>query len=256
VGLLCNNYRDSFGTYKYFGATTVNGASPYDQTGSNNLPGGQRNIFASQASISLLSAKPAGARHPVAWLMPQKPGGLASRNATTINLTQTGLAVLGLPATGSTTITFDATGTGGLIAGATGTATITFSQTGVLASVATISGSTTITFTPTALLGALAGLSATGTITLTPTAISYAVGYMSGLSTNETEFSASNLANAVWQALAASYNDSGTMGAKLNSAASAGDPWSTSLPGTYTGDQAGKVLSDVKNKTKLIPGLF
>jgi hypothetical protein len=216
-----------------------------------------RNRFFGEGFTDEKAGVPRGYRHPASWVMPEKPGGLASSNEANVSLSSDNcLAVLGFPATGTATITFDATGTGGLIAGAIGSATITFSSSAILASVATISGSADITFTPTALLGALAGLSATGTITLSPTAISYAIGYMSGLSTNETEFSASNLAAAVWQALAATYNESGTMGAKLNSAASAGDPWSTSLPGTYTGDQAGKILSDVKNKTKLIPGLF
>lgn len=231
------------------GATTCLERQNYNQK--------DRNRFFGEGFTDEKAGIPRGYRHPASWVMPEKPGGLASSNEANISIASDNmLAVMGLPTSGSTTITFDATATGGLIAGAIGSATITFSSTAVLASVATISGSANITFTPTALLGALAGLSATGTITLTPTAISYAIGYMSGLSTNETEFSASNLANAVWQALAASYNDSGTMGAKLNSAASAGDPWSTSLPGTYTGDQAGKILSDVKNKTKLIPGLF
>jgi hypothetical protein len=216
-----------------------------------------RNRFFGEGITDKKAGVPRGYRHPAAWVKPEKPGGLASSNEAVLSLSSDNcLAVLGLPTSGSTTITFDATGTGGLIAGATGTATITFSQTGVLASVATISGSTTITFTPTALLGALAGLSATGTITLTPTATSYAVGYLSGTSTNETEFSAAALAAAVWSALAASYNEAGTMGEKMNDAGAAGDPWSTSLPGTYTGDQAGKVLSDVKKKSNLIPGLL
>ncbi len=236
-------------TIKTGGATTCQERQNYNQI--------NRNRFFGEGFTDEKAGVPSGHRHPGAWVMPEKPGGLASRSEATVSVTSDNmLAVMGFPASGSTTITFDATGTGGLIAGAVGTATITFSSTAVLASVATIAGTANITFSESALLGALAGLSATGTITLTPTAISYAVGYLSGTSTNETEFSAAALAAAVWSALAASYNEAGTMGEKMNDAGAAGDPWSTSLPGTYTGDQAGKVLSDVKKKSNLIPGLL
>ena len=51
-----------------------------------------------------------------------------------------------------------------------------------------------------------------------------------------------DIAQAVWNALAAQYNISGTMGRKLNEASSAGDPWATTLPGVYTGDQAGYIV--------------
>lgn len=59
---------------------------------------------------------------------------------------------------------------------------------------------------------------------------------------NEGTASVAQMAEGVWNALAADYNDSGTMGQKLNGAASAGDPWSTELPGAYAPDQAGGIV--------------
>lgn len=53
----------------------------------------------------------------------------------------------------------------------------------------------------------------------------------------------------VWSPLATNFNTGGTMGAKLNSAASAGDPWSTALPGTYSAGQAGFILGTNLNAT-------
>ena len=47
---------------------------------------------------------------------------------------------------------------------------------------------------------------------------------------------------AVWDATAAAHNTAGTTGNKLNSAASAGDPWTTALPGAYAAGTAGKIL--------------
>lgn len=55
-----------------------------------------------------------------------------------------------------------------------------------------------------------------------------------------------NLAAAVWNSIAASFNTAGTMGAKMNSAASAGDPWSTPLPGTYLSTEAGGILAQIQ----------
>jgi hypothetical protein len=55
-----------------------------------------------------------------------------------------------------------------------------------------------------------------------------------------------NLAAAVWNSIAASFNTAGTMGNKLNSAASAGDPWGTALPGSYLSTEAGGILSQIQ----------
>lgn len=244
MGLLNNNCRDSFGVARFFGATLFNNVSLSTETHTNRLPGGSRNIFASQAGISGKSSKPAGSRHPVAWQMPQKAGGLASHNATSITFSQTGNAVRGLPATGSTSITFTSTATGGLIVSAIGSATITFSTTAVLNSVASASGSATITFSGSALLGAQAGLSGSSTITFSGTAESYAIGYMSGLSTSETEFSAAALADAVWNALLTDYDLAGSFGEAMAAAGSAGDPWITPLPGAYADGTAGKIVGE------------
>jgi len=219
-----NGYRDNFGGLRFFGGgILVNGA--YTQV-SQGYTGAARNLWAGEAGIDPKSSVPAGARHPVAWRMASTAGGLASRNQAKVTVSQTALAVLGLPAAGSTTITLDVTdATGSLIVSGSGSATIDFSVTGTILSVASASGTAEITFTPTGLIGAQAGISGSASATLTPTANISAIGYMSGLSTNETEFSAAALANAVWTASAAAYNETGTMGEKLNDAGSGSNPW-------------------------------
>jgi hypothetical protein len=67
---------------------------------------------------------------------------------------------------------------------------------------------------------------------------------------------AQQVASAVWAAIAADNNTPTTMGEKLNDAGSASNPWSVELPDVYTGNQAGKILADVKDKTNLIPALL
>jgi hypothetical protein len=53
-----------------------------------------------------------------------------------------------------------------------------------------------------------------------------------------------SVASAVLDATAASYNTAGTIGNKINSAASAGDPWSTAVPGAYAAGSAGYILGN------------
>lgn len=49
-------------------------------------------------------------------------------------------------------------------------------------------------------------------------------------------------ATLVLDVAASSHNTAGTIGAKINSAGSAADPWATALPGSYTSGQAGFIL--------------
>lgn len=63
---------------------------------------------------------------------------------------------------------------------------------------------------------------------------------------NQSEATVQQLVDGVWNALAASYNTAGTMGAKMNSAASAGDPWGTVLPGSYLSTEAGGILAQIQ----------
>jgi hypothetical protein len=53
---------------------------------------------------------------------------------------------------------------------------------------------------------------------------------------------AAGVAAAVWDAVASSYDDASSMGALLNDAGAAGDPWDTALPGAYTSGKAGYIL--------------
>jgi hypothetical protein len=50
------------------------------------------------------------------------------------------------------------------------------------------------------------------------------------------------IADAVWDEVLSGHLTSGTTGAGLNAAGSAGDPWSTSLPGAYGAGTAGYIL--------------
>lgn len=61
---------------------------------------------------------------------------------------------------------------------------------------------------------------------------------------------AAAIADAVWEELIADHSGtSGSTAEALNAAGSAGDPWVTALPGSYTSGQAGKIIGDNINAT-------
>jgi len=57
------------------------------------------------------------------------------------------------------------------------------------------------------------------------------------------------IADAVWDEAIAGHLVAGSTGNALNSAGSAGDPWSTGLPGAYGAGTAGKIIGDNINAT-------
>jgi len=81
------------------------------------------------------------------------------------------------------------------------------------------------------------------------------VSLSSGLDFTSTQ--KTSIENTVWDAAISGHLTAGSTGAKLNSAAAAGDPWSTSLPGAYGAGTAGYILGtnlnakvgDVKTQT-------
>ncbi len=72
------------------------------------------------------------------------------------------------------------------------------------------------------------------------------VGSISGVSfpSGFSSLTTSTIAAAVWDLTVSGHTTSGTFGAAMNAAGSAGDPWSTSLPGSYGSGTAGYILGN------------
>ena len=58
---------------------------------------------------------------------------------------------------------------------------------------------------------------------------------------------AATIADAVWDELLSGHAVVGSTGAALTSASALGDPWAVTVPGTYTGNQAGAILGNNLN---------
>jgi hypothetical protein len=104
---------------------------------------------------------------------------------------------------------------------------------------------------PAALVGgrmdASIGAVATGVITAAAIAAD-AIG-ASELAADAVAEIAAAVAVSVWTETLASHLTAGSTGAGLNAAGSAGDPWSTTLPGGYGAGSAGKIVGDNLNAT-------
>lgn len=198
-------------------------------------------------SMSPYTAIPNGYTPPSTWSMAQKSGGMASY-VRLVGDGEVGSANLagGLnavaPLSGSGNITNAALGLIlSAVAAITGSGTVSGDITGKLEAVAALAGSGDIT----AALGALASLvgALTGSGGASANILAKA-GISADINVTGDLLSTANVASAIWGALASAFNEAGTMGNALNSAGGAGDPWITTLPGSYVAGQAGYIVGN------------
>lgn len=212
--------------------------------GSNNM-----NFYTGDAVITSVTDKASfsnGYYPPYTWILAPKAGGLSMvyrKIVGTGDITDANLAG-GLNGDATLTGAGDITSaTGNLIVSAvaalSGSGDITADISGTLQGVVNLVGAGDLTAALGALASLVADLTGAGDVT---SGIS-AIGSMSAnIVVSGDVVTAQECAAAVWEALAADFNNPGTMGEKMNSAASAGDPWSTSLPGSYAAGTAGNIV--------------
>ncbi len=256
-----NVYKESVIPFTQFGGTTMSCEFPNFNGEENWLT-----IFAGEGGFTDQTSMPDGNYPPVCWKMPLKAGAITSRSrligvggcVASGNLGYQIIAAL----SGSGTIS-DALGTliVNLVADISGNGTISnAAMQAFLFALADLYGSGDITDADLEAVGELiSALTGTGVITSTLTG----TGLLSADIKSYGDLTPEGLRDAVWNAIATSYNESGTMGQKLNSAAVGGVDydalaeavWDAEVSGR-NGTEAGKVLADIKSKTNLIPGLF
>jgi hypothetical protein len=248
--LLANGFRDTLGAYQIYGATQSNNAYPSAGVANYARTAATRNLTAGQGITDDTVALPSGNRHPSAWMMPQKPGALASRNSVTgtggmtdadiwaVKLAEAALVGQGdLSAIGSLIVQ--------AIADLTGTGEITDADVkAFLAAVASLTGSGTVSAADLEGFGAvLAAVSGSGTLagsTLT------GVGELDAdLVVTGTGLTTANVGQSVWAAIASANNTAGTMGEKLNDAGSASNPWTEVIESGYTAAEILRLLAAV-----------
>jgi hypothetical protein len=208
-----------------------------------NKPSMSRAAF-SNPTWDAKSSIPDGARPPHSWILAQTGGGLSSRNIIEGTGALSASGALGKNALADLAGSGALSATGALIVSAVadlvGSGSITTATLlAILQVAADLTGSGTLAADVDALGWILADLEGTGALT----APNYGVGHMEADILPYTELSPAALASAVWSAVAADNNESGTMGEKLNDAGSASNPWTETIEGTYTAAELLRIMA-------------
>ena len=168
-----------------------------------------------------------------AFTVADADGQLISSGEGTASLaftTNTPLLTASLEAIGSTSFTLLASGAIGAEASASGSAALTFATAADILPLDDTpparTASSTMTFSMAAAIlptdDASPARTGTANFAVTGALVPYAVGQMVGSTVDTSILTSDVIAAAVWQSLAASFADAGTMGQKLNNAASGG----------------------------------
>jgi len=224
MGVLTNGYRDKIGVFRTYGGSFHNNSFPQGTLGNYNLTGMKRNITAGEGGVSKLVGLPSGYRHPGAWMLPQVAGNISARNTVSGSGSFTADAQSGFNldanVTGSGDVTTALLGLiVSILASISGSGGVTSATTEALTSlVASITGSGSATAIGQGLADLAAALEGEGAINPNNTALMDVAATIRGYS----DLTPEGIRDNVWGALASSYNNAGTMGAKLNTASSGG----------------------------------
>ena len=253
MALIRNGSHQLSGINRMFGAVGASGLRSVFACG-----GVARNFDSGEHAVSGVTNKaaiPSGARHPLAWKMGTKAGSMASANDISMGLSPSASGALGVNGVAAIPMAIDFSQAAmGLVT--SGVASVTFSITvpapgmvGAVGGSANVSG---INFTVSPTLGAKSGLAVSMPMTITVQPSIQAKGSIAATITNEgAAVTPTSVAAEVWGTVAASFNVAGTMGNKMNSAASAGDPWGTLIPASYGAGTAGQILGTLQNDINL-----
>jgi hypothetical protein len=210
--------------------------------------GSRRNLFMGEADMSYTASIPDGTRHPVAWLMPQKAGGLRTFNNVngtgTISASILSVKLLEAVIDGEGNLTAFGSLLVQALANITGSGGVSDADLlAFLAMVAAIGGSGDAEGTATGLAELLATL--TGSGTLEDSVISGIAELIADLVVTGTGLTAGDVASAVWSSVASANDIAGSMGEKLNDAGSASNPWTEVIESGYTAEEILRLISSV-----------
>lgn len=194
------------------------------------------------------SAWPNGYNTHYAWLHAEKAGGIASQYRINGQASATAAGAMGVNGEAAIAGSASLSAIGDLIVSAvaaiTGTGSVSANALATLQAAATLAGSGNVSAAIEALAwaaGQCAGVGAVASEARATGALSATieVGGSGGALT------ADQVATAVWSASAASNNDAGTMGEKLNDAGSAANPWAEVIESGYTAAEVLRMIAAV-----------
>lgn len=247
--LLYNGIRFNSGNAKFVGGVTLYGQN----IASFNRPGGSRQFqsgaatVVSGASIANRSGEPAASEHPYAWVLPQKGGGIKvtgglSGTGALVGSLQGGKALLAA-LTGSGVITAaDLSLIVALAAELAGQGDVSAALQGIVSLAVNLEGQGEIDASLGLIVALVAALDGVGNVAA---ALRGLCSMSADLTSAGELVTAESCAAAVWNALAARFDLTGTMGEKLNDAGSAVNPWTEELVDGFTADRIMRLMASV-----------
>lgn len=178
-----------------------------------------------------------------AWWPAPKAGGMAAVGTLLGSGSLSGSIAQGIniagALTGSGSVTAGLSSVVGLVGALTGTGSVAGALVGTTKLAAALGGTGSVSAGLGALAYMVGSLSGSGSVTgnLKGKAL------MEAAITSLTELSPENLAASVWNAVAASYNATGSMGEKLNDAGSGSNPWTEVIEGSYTAAELLRIMA-------------
>lgn len=191
------------------------------QRGNFDKAGRKRNLWAGDAAIDQKSSVPVGYLVGGSWSISPKAGGMSSRNSAIASITAQGNGAQGINLSGAVTMTMSVTGSAAAVAAAIGSALMSITASGNAVAPLNAIGSALMSISAQADASAIAHMTGSAQAVAVASAVTGAIGHMTATPI-DTQLTADSIAAAVWSAISASFNESGTMGNKLNSAASGG----------------------------------
>jgi hypothetical protein len=157
-------------------------------------------------------------------------------------------------ASGSITLTVDSSGLARLLVSAVGSSDITINGDGSMAALIFATGEGTITISSSGEPLAFGFISGNSDISVSMDSESSIVGIgkMGGTTDYVTTLTSKEIAAEVWSSNAAEYNESGTMGNKVNAAGTAGDPWTADMDMYETAGTMGHWIKKLLSVSKFI----
>jgi hypothetical protein len=204
-------------------------------------PGSVRNMFYGMAGERPGASQPNGYYTPYAWVLAPKSGSIRIYLDGAATLTQTAVPVVSLEVDMTATATLTQLA-GLIVSGAvnmSAAATLTQAASGVASGSVTMSGAATLAIDGSGVALGTVAMTAAAALAIDATGI----GSMTVDMQPYTELSPESLAAAVWSAVAASFNTTGSMGEKLNGAGSAGNPWTEVIETGMNAAQAMRLIT-------------
>jgi len=168
----------------------------------------RRNWFLGEHVPEKKSGVVDGLLHPGSWMLPQKAGGIASRNNAVLAVATTASGAMGVNIEGSTSFVLDfAPAAGQLIVSGTGSASLVLTASGTALAILDGAGSASFSVTPSATIGAIAFGTGLATASVTCSLTPYAIGNMEGSTVDSSVLTLDGIAGAVWtRVIEAGYN--------------------------------------------------